>query len=157
MTLSEANSKALLDLAERVEASEGADQELDCLIQATTMGDLGRFRKPGTWAAEALRQRWNVPALTRSLDAAVSLLERVLPGFWWRGGTCYLSSEARVCPDHNCPTHGARLLVECPPEIEHWNEGIEVEIRPGSQGALVRALLSALLRSLASKDEEGGI
>lgn len=88
--------------------------------------------------------------LTASLDAVLSLIEQKLPGFWWRGGTCSVSSEARVCPDHNCPEHGARLLAECPPSLDIWNEGIEVELRPGSQNALVRALLAATLRALSA-------
>lgn len=104
----------------------------------------------GDWI---LMNHLRVPTLTSSLDAAVKVLGQALPGFWWRGGTCFLSSEAIVCPDHNCPTHGARLREECPPVIAHWNEGIEVEIRPGGDAALVRALLAATLRAYRMKRE----
>lgn len=104
----------------------------------------------GSWI---LMNHLRVPALTGSLDAALKLLRDALPGFWWRGGTCALSSEAIVCPDHNCPTHGERLLREFPPAIEHWNEGIEVELRPGGDEALVRALLAATLRAYRAKEE----
>lgn len=95
---------------------------------------------------------------TRPGDAPMSLAEAVqalhdeLPGFWWRGGTCALSSEAIVCPDHNDPEHRERLMAECPPSVKHWNEGIEVELRPGSDAALVRALLAAMSRAILLKN-----
>lgn len=98
----------------------------------------------GDWI---LMNNLRVPKLTVSLDAALKVFRDALPGFWWRGGTCAVSSEAIVCPDHNCPAHGERLRTECPPTIAHWNEGIEVELRPGNDAALVRSLLAATMRA----------
>lgn len=86
----------------------------------------------------------SVPTYTLSLDKALMLLP---DGFWWRGGTCCVSSEATVCPDHNNPDHRERLLRECPPSIEWWNEGIEACLTPGSDAALIRALISACLQA----------
>lgn len=137
-------------LISRVEEGAGEDRELDAAIIRALAGSPTDhwFRFGDEFLTDNLAKR-----LTSSLDAVLSLMEAKLPGFWWRGGTCFLSSEAIVCPDHNCPTHGARLMVECPPSMPHWNEGIEVEIRPGSQGALVRALLAAVLRTLRALKE----
>lgn len=115
-------------------------------------GETIEWRLPsGDWI---LINNLRVPPITTSLDAALKVLRDALPGFWWRGGTCAVSSEAIVCPDHNCPTHGKRLHEEFPPHLIHWNEGIEVELRPGGDQALVRALLAATLR--AHRMKHGG-
>lgn len=89
-----------------------------------------------------------------SLDECVGILGRVLPGFWWRGGTCGLSSEVVVAPDFNCPVHGNRLLREFPVNLEYWDQGIDVEFRPGSNENLRRAFLAAILRALLAKQGE---
>lgn len=122
----------LLKLAERVEAGIGNDYPLEQQIRA---------------AAKYPPKPWRY---TTSIDACVILMDNLLPGFWWRGGTCCVSSEVTVCPDHNNPEHRERLLRDFPPSIEHWDEGIEVELRPGSNDALCRAFLSAILRAYAA-------
>ena len=33
-----------------------------------------------------------------------------------------------------------------PPAVDVWNEGLEVELRPGSDETLARALIAAVLR-----------
>jgi hypothetical protein len=119
------------ELIERLEKATGPDRDLDYDIANHISLDADT----------------DAPPYTGSIDAALTLLP---PGFWWRGGTCCVSSEATVCPDHNDPEHRERLLAECPPVIEHWNSGIEVELRPGSPGALVRALAAACLRARAA-------
>lgn len=86
----------------------------------------------------------HAPRYTKYLGVAVTLLP---VGFWWRGGTCSLSSEVRVCPDHNDPAHRERLLRDCPPTVEQWNEGIEVEIRPGGDQALICAFVAVCLQA----------
>src|SRR6476661_6092787 len=40
------------------------------------------------------------------LDDCIEALREELPGFWWRGGTCALSSEVIIAADYNCPEHG---------------------------------------------------
>lgn len=131
-------------LVEALEKSVGPDRRLDEAIAR----ELGWRGGPGSWRAPdddgSDPPRVSVPAFTGSIDAAETLLPE---GFWWRGGTCGVSSEMRVCPDHNRPEHRERLLRECPPKIEHWNLGIEVTIWPGSNPALVRAFASACLRA----------
>ena len=81
----------------------------------------------------------------------VEALATSFPGFWWRGGTCALSSEVIIAPDYNDPEHGERLMAEYPPELEHWNAGIEVELRPGSDAAFCRAFLAVMIRIKLAK------
>lgn len=150
----------LTSLIERVEKATGPDRELDADIDVATFrtvmtdDDLiyARKRDPGEDAthpghyfikSRSGAQAVIAPAYTASIDAVLTLLPE---GFWWRGGTCSVSSEATVCPDHNGP-HRERLLRECPPTELIWDEGIETELRPGSNNALIRALLSAILRA----------
>lgn len=78
-------------------------------------------------------------------------LKTTFPGFWWRGGTCALSSEVIMAPDYNDPEHGERLKAEYPPELEHWNSGIEVELRPGSDLAFCRAFTAVMIRIKLAK------
>jgi hypothetical protein len=139
------------DLIERLEKADGPDRELgnDILFAAgwtQNEMDYGGGNQVTVWMApdDTEYLDGDHPDPTKSIDAAVALLPS---GFWWRGGTCYLSSEATVCPDHNNPEHRERLLRECPPSIEHWDSGIEVEIRPGSDHALARAICAASLRA----------
>lgn len=130
-------------LIERVESDDRADRQLDLDIAIAVWGRpgvlVGRQDEPEGPVREHTYWKY-----TEKLDDALSLLP---PGFWWRGGTCCVSSEAIVCPDHNDKYHGPRLHRECPPEIEHWNSGIEVELRPGNPFALCRALIAACLRA----------
>ena len=86
-----------------------------------------------------------------SAAECVEALAESFPGFWWRGGTCALSSEVIIAPDYNDPEHGEQLLAEYPPELEHWNSGIEVELRPGSDAAFCRAFLAVMIRIKLAK------
>lgn len=65
-----------------------------------------------------------------------------LPGWLWRGGVCAVSSEMWIVPDFNCPVHGERLRREM--DEQHWDEGREVELRPGSYDALVDAAFQVM-------------
>jgi hypothetical protein len=95
----------LTELLERVEAASGADRELDVLIWAQLAEDrdvrwdgntlLGRARKPphdecvlGTIDPGRVARNFQVgysrppyPSPTASLDAALALVDRVLPGW----------------------------------------------------------------------------
>lgn len=62
-------TKALDTLIERVRGLEGPDREVDGEVWRCIHGDAPRGLKYG-----------NVPKLTASLDAVVSLIERELPG-----------------------------------------------------------------------------
>ncbi|CAH1690958.1 conserved hypothetical protein [Hyphomicrobiales bacterium] len=145
------SSPSLSSLISRVEEGRGPDVELESLVWRVLVAKEG-----DVWVQ--FEDRWlrrdpkdlvaydSAPAILTSFDAAVALFREVLPGWWWRGGTCWVSSEARICPDHGSPEHALRLHREFPPEIDVWNEGLEVELRPGSDETLARALIAAVLR-----------
>lgn len=149
-----------MDLFEKIETAPAPNRLLDAMIEC----ELRRFQAYDAGLDDKMRAKWkpigvkgevqdattryHAPEYTFALDCALRLLP---PGFWWRGGTCHVSSEAIVCPDHNDPEHRTRLLRECSPKIFHWNQGIEVELRPGSDNALVRALASACMRAHAAR------
>jgi hypothetical protein len=91
----------------------------------------------------------DLPDIT--MDDCLSLLP---DGFWWRGGTCHVSSEVTVCPDHNDPEHRERLLRQCPPtEAAYWDCGIDVELRPGSHKAFLWAFFLACYRARRAMGE----
>lgn len=145
----------LRDLIDKIENAPSPNRLLDAMIEC----ELRRFQAYDAGLNDKQRADWkpigakgevqdgptryHAPAYTFQVDAAL----RLLPvGFYWRGGKCGVSSEALVCPDHN-GEHGERLMRECPPSEVHWDEGIEVELRPGSDTAFVLALVSACLRA----------
>ena len=97
--------------------------------------------------ANVLMNALRIPKLTASLDAAVALCERVLPGWWWRVGTCHISDDATIGPDYNSPEHGERLRREFPIGVKadgYPDEWIfDVDQRPPRSVAL--ALILAVL------------
>lgn len=90
-------SSDLSDLIERVAAATGENDELDCRIVATLLSDkpvtFERSKINGAWCAyvEDFKGRprlWDCPspirqnrAVTASVDAALALVERVMPGW----------------------------------------------------------------------------
>lgn len=114
---------------------------------------LGRI-DPGKHSRNFTPQSESQPAFTASLDAAIALCERVLPGWTWRVATCHVSDDAWVIPDFNHPIHGERLMrefgqVEGDPTT-YWQEITDVDLRPSGRPAI--ALLIALLRALEARD-----
>lgn len=92
-----------------------------------------------------------VRACNGSIDAAVSLVGHLLPGWLWRVATCHVSDDAWVIPDFNDPKHSKRLLKELPQEcqrnpLEYF--GTDVDLRPPGRPAI--ALLIAMFRALAA-------
>lgn len=90
---------------------------------------------------------------TTSLDAAVALCERVLPGWWWRVGTCHVSDDATIGPDYNSPVHGDRLYREFPLTPHEDGCGgwlVDVDQRPPRSVAL--ALVLAILTAKGRGD-----
>lgn len=69
----------LADLIARVEAATGGDRALDFLINETT-GVAWRVTRDEPGFVGEYVQGWN-PAVTDSLDAALALKDRVLPGY----------------------------------------------------------------------------
>jgi len=86
-------------------------------------------------------------AYGRDMHAATAFLRTILPGWGWRGGTCYLSDDAFVFPDFACPKHGAALKESVPETIEgqEWADFTDIDQRPAGNPA--RALLRATLRA----------
>lgn len=91
----------IADLIERLEKAEGPDREVDAEICiALQYGGLNsdgasNVRTDPDWEGDLLFEIEGdahpeccspIPALTSSLDAAIALIERVLPGWFWRAG-----------------------------------------------------------------------
>lgn len=75
----------LQELLERVKAATGPDRELDHTIEARmrehvgSMG-FGIYKTADEWIPQAIKRNFNSPRYTASIDAALALTERVLPG-----------------------------------------------------------------------------
>jgi hypothetical protein len=124
----------LHDLLRRVSAAPGPDLQLDCDIECELSP---------TWGSAILDR---AKPYTASLDAAIGLCERVLPGWWWKVGTCHVSDDACIAPDYSCPAHGERLRREVPCYAgSEFDAGFDVDRRPPGNVAL--ALCEAILRA----------
>jgi len=90
---------------------------------------------------------------SKSLDDAVTLFNRMLPGWGWRGGSCHLSDDCFVFPDYNCPTHGERLKREFSVKIngQEWSDYTDVDLRPA--GRLPIAILISMFTALDGIDQ----
>lgn len=72
------------DLIRRVEAATGPDRELDARIKYAVHAGLRSFGSLDAWlSTDTSRKRSCVPEYTASIDAALALVERVLPGCQW--------------------------------------------------------------------------
>lgn len=133
----------LSDLIARVEAATGPDRETDGMIWCAANdyqflewdGDGCRYR--------AVSDGWfdshHIPSYTASLDAAIGLVERVLPGWVWNvssTGTAWLMD-----PNNNEEFYDASGCETLP-------------IRPKKPLTPPIALLLALLRSLQHQGEQ---
>jgi hypothetical protein len=156
------DSERVEKLRERVRAADGKwNPHLDWLV-AEAMGQVPEhrvmevgwdyvwYRRPDEWclwkATDSEGRQtdlWQPERVTSSIDAAVALVERVLPGWCWRTGTCSVSDDAWISPDRQGPA--AHLLAD-----RLFDEGFDVDRRPalGQVGcclALIEATLSALI------------
>lgn len=133
-----ANPAALRDLLRRVESATGADALLDRQLAITlgayTFEKRGRDRRAWFYPAdkEWFYRRDIAPPYTASLDAALALVERVLPGWGF-----YLRRDKDGC--------GCGLVH---PEFPR--------VTPGHQEAPTPALalLAALLRALDTQSQQ---
>lgn len=71
-----------------------------------------------------------------SLDAALALAERVLPGWWWTTGRCGLTCHASVGPD-------SKFIEE--PDLSKFDSGFHADVPNPSTPAI--ALCIAILRA----------
>jgi hypothetical protein len=132
-----------VDLLARLEALTGPDRQVDADIHTHLM-------LPGAMIAQ-------FPRYTGSLEAAVALVEQMLPGWWWRVGTCCVSDDAIIGPDFNSPIHGGRLKGQLFPVTRgsEFDAGFDVDRRP--PGNLPIALLEVLFRALIAIEEKSAI
>lgn len=114
------------DLIRRVEAATGPDRELDFDVCAA----LGLYEAEPTYGPH-LRRIWHGPRLTASIDAALALVEKVLPG-------CTDTSDASY------PEAGIEWTL-FPDGGDDWITGT-AKTRP-------LAIIAALLRALKQQED----
>lgn len=130
-------------LIEKLRGLKGPDREVDAMIAGifTSVDD------PRYAAFESGRDYPDT--YTASLDAVVDLIERELPGWAWKVGTCSVSDDAWLVPDFNSPEHGERLKRELSYDTmvsgDTWDVGIDIDQRPAGRPAI--ALLIAFLEA----------
>ena len=137
----------LLTLARRCEQARASSQTIDEAIALEFGWKYDERARTWTSPDPAQPVRIQAPLYTLVIEHSQQLLPI---GFWWRGGSCHLSSEVRVCPDHNDPLHRHRLMKECPCTEKIWDEGIEVELRPGGEKTFVLAFTAVCLKAHAA-------
>lgn len=124
----------LQDLLERVERARGPDRELDVAIAERLYPEICTPSRRGSHHDEPVWQTRDglvrCECYTASVDAALALIEKVLPGLWWNVGIC----------SANPLTYSADLA-----------DGTE---RPGATPAL--ALCAALLAALIEQENTNG-
>ena len=138
-------------LAQRCREATGPNREIDLALARTVDAIVMRQRDDNTGADEYTYWKF-----TGSIDHIVSLIEKTLPGWAWKIGTCSVSDDAWLVPDFNCPTHGARLLEQFGP-VESgsiWDQGIDIDRRPPGNVAL--ALCEAYCEARAAIARKSG-
>lgn len=141
------------DLIERLREADGPDRELDCHLGYVANLDLGdgvnwrdKMDRLGMeyclGAATSHQNVWSheLPHYTASVDSALSLVERVLPG--WRVSSLHTidadapaSSQHAYCRSEICPRHG---------DDEGWKIGRVYGLSKSLPLAVLIALLTAL-------------
>jgi hypothetical protein len=141
----------LAELIERVEKLEGPDRETDFVI-AKACGLIVRSEK--TWGNGDTTQvvidpnhkgrgKGNVRGnVTASLDAAIALTERVLPGWFWRAGRTSLFPKGWAYVSRTHPSHCDRKD--------------EASSSDGKAASPAIALLLATLRALSAQERDDG-
>ncbi|MFT4098456.1 MAG: hypothetical protein QM651_15165 [Rhodoblastus sp.] len=126
-------------ILDNLKAASGPNEVLD--------RDIAQALMPEVYLAHGLSTGqfpWRYTAL---VDDAVQLIEKALPGWWWKCGTCSVSDDACIAPDYNSPIHGKRLHREFPLVLASpFDEGFDVDRRPSGNVAI--ALLESLFEAL---------
>lgn len=152
----------LSEIIERLDKADPSNERemvyLDCDIHAEfTIIPKGYIRGSSSgrylMAHGKSGRTWSekVPPYTSSVDAAIALAEKVLPGWAWKVGTCCVSDDAWVTPDFNSPIHGDRLKREFP-DLKAgsvFDAGVDIDLRPSGRPAI--ALCIAVLSALKAK------
>lgn len=99
----------LPSLAHRISEATGPDRELDLALARALVPDVvvSRFN-PETRDNEPY-VHWTY---TASIDAAVALFERLLPGWWWSVGRCQREVHCTAGPDRGHPLEGVVDAVQ---------------------------------------------
>lgn len=159
------------ELLARVKALTGPDREVDAELYNMLVCEAGRIAfKVQDWSSEPgsrlprYHDGWlaghsttdkyadGLERYTGSIDAAIALVERVLPGWAWKFGTCCVSDDAWLTPDFNSPIHGERLQAEFPNLVAGslWDRGVDIDRRPA--GNVPLAIITALLTAIEAKE-----
>lgn len=92
-----------------------------------------------------------------NVSDVIALIERDLPGFAWKVGTCCVSDDAWIVPDFNHPVHGPMFkrvfrFDEIKPR-SIWDTGIDIDARPSGDPA--KALYSAYVQCIEQMKSHG--
>jgi hypothetical protein len=154
----------LRELIQLLGAANGADRTVD-LRTANALFDV-EWRP---WRSGA-RKHWgyekdtdrvlfygtdSVPQYTHSLDAAVALVNKVLPGWWWSCGNCELTNDASVyvpgsraaCGPDFRASEASRKLLDHPTMGRVFDAGFDCD-RVG--GNVCISLLIAMCEALTA-------
>jgi len=153
-----ADLATLRDLRDRLANATGPDRELDALIECVLPDkwcvEPTMTERPGfvvsSYRIGGRRSRWKAPATTTSIDAAVALCSRVLPG--WRVHLLAQSYDGWSACLHRM--YGS-------PEADHavWKKGHHwpSEDMARSDGAApALALCRAIVEGLIAQDKANG-
>lgn len=154
----------LRSLLERCEAAKGSDRELDEAIMSLfhfrakrflgvtyvgggrAMSNVWVSHKTGKWVSTHAHD------FTASIDAAVALIEKVLPDWWHTAGLCSLTGHASIGPDYNGPA-GERLKREF--TVEKFDSGFDADLAPGDgPHRTCYAILHCILQALIKIEEQ---
>lgn len=141
----------LTEISDLLDKAPGPDRGLDVRIALATAhpgyavldpdcGVIVEPRPEGYVEYSAFRHVITVDQYTRSIDAALGLVERLLPGWTWN-----LGSEN---PHHSSPSPWCCLA---PPGVD-WDE---VGVVQGDAPTVPFAILKALIVALIEKEKQG--
>jgi|GEM_PF-3048651 len=154
-----ADLATLRDLRDRLANATGASDELDERIALAFYPDCfaDAEKTPAGWR-HARFGGIRIDPATASIDAAVALCTRVLPGWMWRIAQCSVSDDASVEPDFNHPIYGAELQRVFGDDAMRGffdvYPGCDIDQRPPGQPAL--ALCRAIVGGLIAQEEANG-
>lgn len=131
------SDQTITSLIEQLEGASEGSVELDALIYShlscTLIPRRADYRPRRRWPDGSVTLQRKV---TTSLDAALALAERVLPGWWWTAGRCGLTCHASVGPD-------SKFIGE--PDLSKFDSGFHADVPNPSTPAI--ALCIAILRA----------
>jgi len=156
-------TEALKELLAKVEVAKVPDRELDAEVWWHLSGSrlirpLDRRRAENHGVPATLdgmfsfgwrNSESDVPGYTTSIDAALALVERVLPNFWVSSGLCALTGHASMGPDYNGPA-GDELRKLWPEDP--FDAGFHADLAPGDgRHRQCFAILHCALQALIAK------